>query len=114
MPFKEKEKIQDAYREAMSEKFPDFRVSGGGGRGRAPRGGRGRVETSPARQERDRLLQKFRKLESEIATYENNIGFFASSKKADSLVREFQKKIDAAKEELAALEEKIHQLDSQE
>ena len=114
VPFKEKEKIQDAYREAMSEKFPDFRVSGGSGRGRAPRGGRGRVETSPARQERDRLLQKFRKLESEIATYENNIGFFASSKKADSLVREFQKKIDAAKEELAALEEKIHQLDSQE
>ena len=114
VPFKEKEKIQDAYREAMSEKFPDFRVSGGGGRGKAQRGGRGRVETSPARQERDRLLQKFRKLESEIATYENNIGFFASSKKADSLVREFQKKIDAAKEELAALEEKIHQLDSQE
>ena len=106
MPFKEKEKIQDAYREAMSEKFPDFRVSGGSGRGKAQRGGRGRVETSPARQERDRLLQKFRKLESEIATYENNIGF--------SLVREFQKKIDAAKEELAALEEKIHQLDSQE
>ena len=114
VPFKEKENVQEAYRSAMAEKFPDFRISGGGGRGRAPRGGRGRVETSPARQERDRLLQKFRKLESEIATYENNIGFFASSKKADSLVREFQKKIDAAKEELAALEEKIHQLDSQE
>lgn len=114
VPFKEKEKIQEAYRTAMSEKFPDFRVSAGGGRGRASRGGRGRVEASPARQERDRLLQKFRKLESEIATYENNIGFFASSKTADSLVREFQKKIDAAKGELAALEEKIHQLDSQE
>ena len=114
VPFKEKEKIQEAYRDAMAAKFPDFRVSAGGGRGKAQRGGRGRVETSPARQERDRLLQKFRKLESEIAIYENNIGFFASSKKADSLVREFQKKIDAAKEELAALEEKIHQLDSQE
>lgn len=114
VPFKEKEKIQEAYRTAMSEKFPDFRVSAGGGRGKATRGGRGRVDASPARQERDRLLQKFRKLESEIATYENNIGFFASSKTADSLVKEFQKKIDAAKEELAALEEKIHQLDSQE
>ena len=113
VPFKEKEKINDSYRAAMVEKFPDFRISGGG-RGRAPRQRGGRVETSPARQERERLLQKFRKLESEIATYENNIGFFASSKKADSLVREFQKKIDAAKEELAALEEKIHKLDSQE
>lgn len=114
VPFKEKEKIQESYRTAMTEKFPDFRVAGTG-RGRAQRGGRGvRTEMSPARQERERLLQKFRKLESEIATYENNIGFFASSRKADSLVREFQKKIDAAKEELVALEEKIHQLDTQE
>ena len=30
------------------------------------------------------------------------------------LVREFQKKIDAAKSELAELEEKIHNLDAQE
>lgn len=86
----------------------------GAGRGRVQRGSRGnRTELSPARQERERMLQKFRKLESEIATYENNIGFFASSKKADSLVREFQKKIDAAKAELLALEEKIHQLDQE-
>lgn len=113
VPFKEKDKIQEAYRSAMSARFPDFRISGGG-RGKASRGRGPRLETSPARQERDRLLQKFRKLESEIATYENNIGFFASSKKADSLVKEFQKKIDAAKEELAELEEKIHQLDTQE
>ena len=54
VPFKEKEKIQEAYRDAMAAKFPDFRVSAGGGRGKAQRGGRGRVETSPARQERDR------------------------------------------------------------
>lgn len=115
VPFKEKENVQESYRAAMSEKFPDFRISPGSGRGRTSRSGRGgRADVSPARQERDRLLQKFRKLESEIATYENNIGFFASSKKADSLVKEFQKKIDAAKEELAALEEKIHQLDTQE
>lgn len=113
VPFKEKEKIQESYRTAMSEKFPDFRIAGAG-RGKAQRGGRGtRVEVSPARQERERMLQKFRKLESEIATYENNIGFFASSRKADSLVREFQKKIAAAKAELLALEEKIHQLDQE-
>ncbi|HIZ87670.1 MAG TPA: DUF349 domain-containing protein, partial [Candidatus Coprenecus pullistercoris] len=88
VPFKEKEKITERYRAAMSEKFPDFRISGSG-RGRSQKVRGGRAETSPARQERDRLLQKFRKLESEIATYENNIGFFASSKKADSIVKEF-------------------------
>ena len=112
VPFKEKEKITGQFRAAMADKFPDFRVSGGG-RGRSQRP-RGRADVSPARQERERLLQKFRKLESEIATYENNIGFFASSKNADTLVKEFQKKIDAAKEELSGLEEQIHKLDSQE
>ena len=64
--------------------------------------------------ERERLLQKFRKLESEIATYENNIGFFASSRNADALIKEFNKKIDAAKAELVELEAKIHRLDSEE
>ena len=112
VPFKEKENITAQYKAAMADKFPDYRMSGG--KGRPSKGRGGRVEASPARQERDRLLQKFRKLESEIATYENNIGFFASSKKADSLIKEFQKKIDAAKEELAGLEEQIHKLDSQE
>lgn len=112
VPFKEKDRISAQYNAAMAARFPDFRISGGNGRNRSQRG-RGRADVSPARQERERLLQKFRKLESEIATYENNIGFFASSKKADSLVKEFQKKIDAAKKELAGLEEKIHSLDQE-
>ena len=112
VPFKEKERIAEEYRRAMETRFPEFRMPSGHGRAQRQRGAK--AESSPARQERDRLLQKFRKLESEIATYENNIGFFASSKNAESLIREFRKKIDAAKAELAALEEKIHKLDTQE
>ncbi len=70
-------------------------------------------EVNPVRQERERLLTKYRKLESEIATYENNLGFFANSKNADALIKEIGKKIDAAKAELTALEEKIHALEAQ-
>ncbi|HIZ85979.1 MAG TPA: DUF349 domain-containing protein [Candidatus Coprenecus stercoravium] len=113
VPFKEKEKVNEQFRAVMADKFPDFRVSGGG-RGKAQRARGGHHDGGPVNQERERLLQKFRKLESEIATYENNIGFFASSKKADSIVSEFQKKIDAAKAELAELEDKIKKLDAQE
>ncbi len=80
--------------------------------GRGGRSDRGR-EINPLRQERERLLMKYRKLESEIATYENNLGFFANSKNADSLIQEINKKIEAAKNELVALEEKIHALDVQ-
>lgn len=109
VPFKEKEVMQTRFRDAMAEKFPDFRFNGRGGR----RGER-RMELDPVRQERDRLVQKYNKLQSEIATYENNIGFFANSKNADKLIMEFNKKIDAAKAELAGLEEKIHKIDNQE
>ncbi len=79
---------------------------------RATRSERAR-EVNPVRQERERLLQKYRKLESEIATYENNLGFFANSKNADALIQEINKKIDAAKNELVSLEERIHALEVQ-
>ncbi len=103
VPFKEKEKVQAMFKEALNSKFH--------GVSRSRRGGG--KETNPLRTEREKLVQKFRKKESEIATYENNIGFFASSKNADALVKELSKKIEAAKAELAELEEKIKEIDNQ-
>jgi hypothetical protein len=109
VPFKEKEKIQALYKEAMDSKFHGLSRCRRGGRD----GSRGQKEVNPVRAEREKLVQKFRKKESEIATYENNIGFFASSKNADALVKEFTKKIEEAKAELAELEEKIKEIDNQ-
>lgn len=110
VPFKEKEKIQEQFRAAMDMHFQGaMRYRRQGNRD----GGRPQRENNPVRAERERLIQKFRKKESEISTYENNIGFFASSKNADALVKELNKKIDAAKEELKELEEKIKSIDNQ-
>ena len=109
VPFKEKERIQALYKEAMDSKFHGLSRGRRGGRD----GSRGQKEVNPVRAEREKLVQKFRKKESEIATYENNIGFFASSKNADALVKEFTKKIEEAKAELAELEEKIKEIDNQ-
>lgn len=106
VPFKEKEKVQAMFKEALNSKFH------GVSRSRRS-GGKPQKETNPLRTEREKLVQKFRKKESEIATYENNIGFFASSKNADALVKELSKKIEAAKAELAELEEKIKEIDNQ-
>lgn len=114
VPFKEKESVQEKFRAAMSDKFPDFKIGGGSPRGRERGRGRGDRQVSPIRQERDMLVQKYNKLQNEIATYENNLGFFANSKNADKLIQGFMKKIEAAKEELAELEEKIQKLDNQE
>lgn len=52
-------------------------------------------------------------MESDIAVWENNMGFFAKSKNADALLSDLEKKIARAKEELAQIEEKIKLIDKQ-
>ena len=105
VPFKEKEGIAKAYREAMQAKFPDYR--GGRGQRNERRGGAGRTAQRAPLTEKDRLVQKYNKLQQEIDTYENNIGFFAASKNSESLIRQMQERIEGAKQELKDLEKQI-------
>ncbi|MBR5175629.1 MAG: DUF349 domain-containing protein [Bacteroidales bacterium] len=101
VPYKEKESIQKAYSDAMQAKFPDY----------SPRAGRGVARgTASVRKpvsERDRLVQEYNKLQQDIVTYENNIGFFSASKNSEPLIKQMQERIDAAKQELKELEAKI-------
>ena len=60
VPFKEKARIQDAFRKAISEKFGEFRDGASRFAGKAERA---------VRSERDRLVQKFMKKEQEIGDY---------------------------------------------
>ena len=106
VPFKEKEAIGQAFKDAMKEKFPDFNLSG-----RPARGGRESRQSSRPMTERERLVQKYNALQQEIDTYENNIGFFAQSKNAAPLIEQMQSKIDAAKKDLKALEDAIRKED---
>ena len=63
--------------------------------------------------ERDKLYNKVRQLESDIATLENNIGFFSRSKNAENMIREVEAKIAKAKQEMADTIEKIKLIDVQ-
>lgn len=54
-----------------------------------------------------------KQLESDIATLENNIGFFSRSKNAEAMIREVEAKITKAKQEMADTIEKIKLIDSQ-
>lgn len=62
--------------------------------------------------EKDRLVARYRALEQELATKENNILFFATNT-ASALLEGMRKSIDAAREELAELELKIRQMEAQ-
>jgi predicted DNA-binding protein YlxM (UPF0122 family) len=64
------------------------------------------------RSEREILIQQFRTKESELATYENNIGFFAMSRNADALIAQLQEKINRTRIELQELEERIKSLEN--
>jgi uncharacterized protein YdcH (DUF465 family) len=61
--------------------------------------------------EKDRLVQQYNKLQQDIDTYENNIGFFSASKNSEPLIKQMQNRIDAAKLELKELEEKIRKIE---
>ena len=96
VPFKEKDNVAKAYREAMS-RFPSNRPQ------RRNRGGR-------QLSEKEILIQKYNALEQDIVTYENNIGFFSMSKNSAPLINQMQERIAQAKIELSKLADQIRVL----
>ena len=100
VPFKEKDKVAQSYKEAMA-KFPSP--------SRSPRRDN-RRGNKPQLSEKDRLIQKYHALEQDIVTYENNIGFFSMSKNAEPLIRQMQERIEKSKADLKALAEQIKAL----
>jgi hypothetical protein len=105
VPFREKEKVQKAFKESMDAQYDRLR-----GESRPARRG-GESVKDPVRAEREKLVQEYRQKEQEITTWSNNMGFFAKSKNAEALLADMNRQIDEAKAELAALEAKIKEFD---
>ena len=99
VPFKEKDGINRAWREVMQEKFPAFSTQ------RSAPARPGKALRSP----KDILIDKYNKLQQNITTYENNIGFFSASKNSEPLIRQMEERIEQAKAELKELEAQIRQ-----
>ena len=97
VPFKEKEKVGQAYKEAISKKFPK-------------ESRRGRTQAKPQKSEKEILIQKYNQLEQDVITYENNIGFFSMSKNSEPLIKQMQERIAQAKVELNDLAAQIRAL----
>lgn len=115
VPFKEKDKLQEAYREVVGDLFDKLDI----------RETRSRMESFEAdieaaggdsarlSRERDRLLRAYEQRKQELATYENNLGFFSSkSKSGDSMLKEMERKIQRIKSDIEELARKIVIIDS--
>ncbi|MBR6886209.1 MAG: DUF349 domain-containing protein [Bacteroidales bacterium] len=101
VPFKEKDALNAAYREAMDSKFPV-------NKGQAKGGSKRPVS------EKERLREQYTRLQQEIQTFENNIGFFGLSKGAEALKAQMQEKIDSAKARLEEIRQRIRNIETQE
>ncbi|MDR1170185.1 MAG: DUF349 domain-containing protein, partial [Prevotellaceae bacterium] len=116
VPFKEKEKIQLQFFSILDDKYKQLKISDAQ---RKVVRMKDKVEASGNRpnrivmNERERLFNRIMQLENEINLLDNNIGFFASSKNADSMIADVRRKISKTKEEIHKLEEKIKLIDKE-
>ncbi len=115
VPFREKDRVYDAFKSRIDEVRKKFDL-------REARDRRERFEENLASmegdgnkiaRERDRMLRILETRRAELRTYENNLGFLnAKSKSGNSLVKDFEKKIERLKADIADLEGQVRQLDA--
>ena len=115
VPYKEKDKLYEAYHAALDKLYKELNVNVA----------KRRLDNFKSRiknvadqggtldSERARLMRQYEAVKQEVKTYENNLGFLnASSKKGNSLIDEMNRKMQKLKDELALLKEKIKAIDA--
>ncbi len=111
VPFRDKDKIYKEYRSAVDKMFEKLNVDANQRRLDTFKSNLKDMSTKGENKllrEREKLMRAYEHLKSEIATYENNIGFLTSTnKKGSGLIKEMERKIEALKEEAALIEQKI-------
>lgn len=117
VPIKEKEKIQEEFRKAVNAHFDKMNLDEFDKNLEKFRARLHTLDSSENKEfkiisEREKLVTKIRQLETDINTWENNIGFISKSNKSEGLLREMNSKIEKTKQRLALLQEKLKALDS--
>ena len=110
VPAADKERLHKEFRTEIDRIFEQLKISAREAeetafreRIRAAGAGASRFVAS----EKQELQDRIEKLRSDLATWENNLGFLASSKQADLLKAEFEKKMQGARQQLALMQAKL-------
>jgi len=116
VPFNKKDEITNRYRNALNKEFDKLKIGDDDKSILKYKNKLDNLKTNPKasrkiRNERDKFFTKIKQLESDIVLWENNIGFFAKSKNADTMIKEVEDKIENAKKMIKMLEEKVKMID---
>ena len=115
VPIKQKDAIHKKYKAAVDQLFGILR---GSERDRSMNRFKERLQGMKGsddkrlRNERERLYNKVRQMEQDIALLENNIGFFSKSKNAEVMIADIREKIAKSKQELQDTIEKVRLIDA--
>ncbi len=117
VPIKKKDELQKKYREAINKHFENLKIDNSKKnllkfKSKIDSIQGNYREENKVRNEREKLFNQLKQLESDIALWENNIGFFARSKNAEQLIKDVENKIEKARADMKMLEEKIRLIDS--
>ncbi len=96
----------DTFFAAKAEAMKERKSADAGRKGRTHTDRRERGGKSPL----DQLVERYRRKKQELATAENNIGFFRN---AGALLAQMQERLEKDRAEVASLEEQIRQMQSQ-
>ncbi len=119
VPFKKKDDTQNRFREAINVLYDELNIneekrnllkfkSKMSSYSESNRG------QNKMRMEREKYMTKLKQLESDLILLDNNIGFFANTKNAESLIEDVKRKIEDSRQTIEQLKEKIRVIDAME
>lgn len=118
VPFKEKDIVFEEFRSALNAQFDHLKIDA---QERDIMKFKSKVTSmstsgsqSKMRFERNRYISKIKQLENDLALLKNNIGFFANTKNAESLIENVNRNIDDTQKKIDVLKEKIRIIDEME
>lgn len=108
VPFKEKDKLHDAYRAEVSRLHDELDMSTAKAAMAAFESDVNGMAGNDLARQKDKLMRSLDMKKQEIKTFENNLGFFSSkSKSGDAMVRDMERRIARLRDEQANIEKKI-------
>lgn len=117
VPMADKERLQKDFRGEINRVFEQLKISAREAEETAYRERLSHIGGDAKRfvqGERQELQEKIEKLRGDLNLWENNLGFLASSKQADLLKQEFEKKMQGARQQIALLQAKLRILNETE
>jgi len=101
IPFKEKDKIYNAFREAINPLMKNMRIIR-------------RTAQLNLQKDKNALKKQYDTMKQQLATYENNMGFFHNYPKDNPIIKDLEKKIEALRQDIEILRNTIAEREAQE